>query len=188
MELERIDELHVKYDGVIWSRKATSKYYYHHYKWKESPKALHRKIYEDAYGEIPKGCHIHHKDGDTENNSPSNLECMDRVKHAREFWANPQYKEEQDKVRSKHRQRCSSASYRKMMSDAQKNRKKTEHTCLLCGEKFESRCNSSRAKWCSNCYSHQTSDKGVRYFPKKWQMERFGEIKIEPGTSLSMIK
>ena len=36
-------------------------------------KLLHRLIYEEVYGSIPKGYTIHHIDGDKTNNNPSNL-------------------------------------------------------------------------------------------------------------------
>ena len=44
-------------------------------------KALHREIWKDAFGEIPKGCVIHHKDGNSLNNKLSNLKCMSRGEH-----------------------------------------------------------------------------------------------------------
>lgn len=37
-----------------------------------------RKNYEDAYGKIPKGFVIYHKDGDKNNDHPSNLEAISR--------------------------------------------------------------------------------------------------------------
>jgi hypothetical protein len=42
---------------------------------------LHRHIYEDVFGEIASGMHIHHKDGNKLNNHPSNLECLTRKEH-----------------------------------------------------------------------------------------------------------
>lgn len=44
-------------------------------------KLLHRLIYEDFYGEIPKGMHIHHKDGNRLNNDISNLELISPSNH-----------------------------------------------------------------------------------------------------------
>lgn len=41
----------------------------------------HRRIYEQHYGPIPKGYHIHHKDGNHSNNHPSNLECLTGKEH-----------------------------------------------------------------------------------------------------------
>lgn len=49
---------------------------------------LHRDVWADAFGEIPHGCHIHHRDGDPGNNLLANLECMDATEHLRLTWAN----------------------------------------------------------------------------------------------------
>lgn len=37
---------------------------------------MHRKIWEDNFGPIPKGASIHHKDEDRTNNDIDNLECL----------------------------------------------------------------------------------------------------------------
>ena len=42
---------------------------------------LHRVVYESFNGEIPKGMHVHHIDGNKMNNHPSNLELMERGAH-----------------------------------------------------------------------------------------------------------
>jgi len=44
--------------------------------------ALHREIFKDSHGPIPDGHHIHHIDGDTDNNDPSNLEALTPSAHA----------------------------------------------------------------------------------------------------------
>ena len=45
-------------------------------------KKLHRLIYEDYHGvKIPKGMQIHHIDGDTTNNDPSNLQMVSIGEH-----------------------------------------------------------------------------------------------------------
>lgn len=187
MLLKRIDACHIEYKGVVWTRYPESprhnhrSYYYHHFGWKKSPRALHREIYTDFVGEIPEGYHIHHIDGDTENNDPSNLKALPPKEHVRITWyGNPQVVENRLKAKR-------SIEGRRRNSIAQKNRKMTEHICRLCGKKFSNRC-SYISKWCPDCKSHQTSNKGHRYFPSDWQIKRFGEIKIDPKTSLSMIK
>ena len=42
---------------------------------------LHRDVWETHNGPIPNGCDIHHLDGDTGNNSISNLECVASEDH-----------------------------------------------------------------------------------------------------------
>lgn len=186
MLLKRIDANRIEYKGVVWtkypdaSRRNLRVYYYHHFGWKDSPRTLHREIYSDFKGNIPKGYHIHHIDGDTENNDPSNLQALTPNDHTRvTLYDDKQVAEKRLKARR-------STEGRKNNSIAQKNRKMSEHTCRLCGSKFGNRCNSV-SKWCPDCKSHQTSNKGHRYFPKAWQLERFGEIKIDPKTNLSVI-
>lgn len=45
---------------------------------------LHRVVWIYHNGEIPKGMHIHHKDGNRANNSIENLELVDAFKHLSE--------------------------------------------------------------------------------------------------------
>ena len=45
-------------------------------------KSLHRLIYEEYYGAIPKGYVIHHKDGNKTNNNITNLELLTHTQHA----------------------------------------------------------------------------------------------------------
>lgn len=45
---------------------------------------LHRDAWRLAFGEIPAGCHIHHRDGNVLNNSLENLECMPASEHLHE--------------------------------------------------------------------------------------------------------
>ena len=44
-------------------------------------KLLHRLIYEETFGPIPEGFHIHHLDNDKNNNDPSNLILMSKSNH-----------------------------------------------------------------------------------------------------------
>ena len=44
-------------------------------------KLLHRLIYEDCFGSIPKGFQVHHNDGDKTNNNPDNLMILSKSNH-----------------------------------------------------------------------------------------------------------
>lgn len=46
-------------------------------------KPLHRLIYEEKFGKIPDGYHIHHKDGNKLNNNIDNLECLSPSNHGK---------------------------------------------------------------------------------------------------------
>lgn len=110
-------------------------------------KRLHRAVWEFHNGEIPKGYHVHHKDGDRSNNDISNLILMlgiqhlsehmqaeDRKKQAREnikravevapAW---HHSEEGKKWHSEHSQRV------------WKNRQLLTYECTHCGKQFNTR-------------------------------------------------
>lgn len=42
---------------------------------------LHRKVWQENFGDIPQGFHVHHIDGDRANNSPENLEAVSHHDH-----------------------------------------------------------------------------------------------------------
>ena len=44
---------------------------------------MHRYVWEFYNGKIPKGYDIHHKDGNTDNNTIENLECITEEEHNR---------------------------------------------------------------------------------------------------------
>ena len=45
--------------------------------------SIHRKVWENANGKIPKGHHIHHIDGNPYNNELSNLMCLTAEEHSK---------------------------------------------------------------------------------------------------------
>ena len=45
------------------------------------PNRVHRLVYEYFIGNIPKGYHIHHIDGNKQNNCIDNLECISPSDH-----------------------------------------------------------------------------------------------------------
>lgn len=49
-------------------------------------KKLHREAWIRAFGPVPAGCHIHHRDGDLRNNSLANLECIPAPEHRSQAW------------------------------------------------------------------------------------------------------
>lgn len=78
----------VEFNGIIFRRYPNSKYFNHRNYYapngkhiKNGVKNLHVEIWKSVRGEVPKGCHIHHKDGDALNNSIENLECISAKEH-----------------------------------------------------------------------------------------------------------
>lgn len=75
-----LDPLTQYFDGGLYRIWPSDNYY------SRGGKKLHRDAWIKAFGPIPKGCHIHHKDGNTGNNALSNLECLDAKEHLSLAW------------------------------------------------------------------------------------------------------
>ena len=71
-----VDDRNQEYDGRNYSF-VNDKYY------ANGDKRLHRVVYEDNYGPIPKGHHVHHKDHNRHNNCIENLELLTASEHLR---------------------------------------------------------------------------------------------------------
>ena len=52
---------------------------------------LHRAMWQVVHGTIPKGYHVHHKDGNKENNTFDNFALLTRRDHYRKHWEDPEY-------------------------------------------------------------------------------------------------
>ena len=70
-----LDPLTQYFDGRLYRFRLTDKYF------SGTGGLLHRMVWKSAFGPIPKGCHIHHKDGSPTNNLLSNLECLPASEH-----------------------------------------------------------------------------------------------------------
>lgn len=79
----------VVWNGITFRRYPDSKYRQHrvyfqaHTKWKAPPIYLHRMIWAESHGPIPDGHVVHHKDGNSLNNSIENLELLAEADHPR---------------------------------------------------------------------------------------------------------
>ena len=93
-----MERLSVVYRGTIYRRNPTAKqrarrvYYWCHDKWKQPPHSLHRDMWVDAYGPIPSGMHLHHKDGNPFHNELSNFELKRAGQHMADHMCNPRRK------------------------------------------------------------------------------------------------
>lgn len=105
--------------------------------------ALHRLLWEKAYGPIPKGHHIHHKDHNKLNNSLENLECLSHSDHLRLHMKISTVRNEWHKTEVG----------RKAMGEKAVKcwQNRTIHTlkCLHCGNDYQAK-QIDRAKYCDN--------------------------------------
>ncbi len=75
-----LDALTQYFDGGLYRLWPSEKYF------ARGGKTLHRAAWALAFGAIPKGCHIHHKDGVHANNAIDNLECLPAGEHLSISW------------------------------------------------------------------------------------------------------
>ena len=71
-----------EFNGISYYRKPSGYYVCNHRK-EVRDRYIHRAKWRSAHGDIPKGCDIHHVDGNRSNNDIRNLQCMPRRDHHR---------------------------------------------------------------------------------------------------------
>ena len=74
-----MNEKFLYFNNVKFTRDDTTGYYLN----STIRKRMHRYVWEYYNGEIPKGYHIHHVDGDKSNNSIENLRLVEAKKHCK---------------------------------------------------------------------------------------------------------
>ena len=86
---KRVKSESVVFNGIEFKRYPEAKQPSH--RWYFTPsqthcgngvQSLHREIWKSHHGPIPKGMHIHHKDGNPLNNSIDNLACVTEQEHS----------------------------------------------------------------------------------------------------------
>jgi hypothetical protein len=150
------DETIIIYQGYMY--KWEGRYYRRGGTTKNPHSCLHRAIYETSFGEIPAGHHIHHKDGDSRNNTPSNLECIERSKHLSIHMQDEKRKETARKhivkameyAKKWHGSEEGSAWHKEHGKNVWDKRagKKIHKRCLVCEKEYEAYWEHS--KYCSN--------------------------------------
>lgn len=154
----------VEYNGKIYRRYPDSsnlsdaRYFKRSYANKKSPIYLHRQVWKDAYGEIPKGYHIHHVDGDTSNNKISNLVCVKVSFHAKTHYDSDVQRKEKNKIhldnirhltKKWHASEEGKRQHAEAAAQAYKNFVSIEKICEFCKEKFFPKKNGNQDKFCS---------------------------------------
>lgn len=152
-----LDALTQYFDGGLYRLWPGEAYY------TRGGKKLHRHVWEDAFGPIPRGCHIHHRDGDPGNNALSNLECMDGREHLSHTWHATKDKRPSgfsDAARNAaaewHRSEAGRLWHKRhaKRSKSWTKWKREPRDCRHCGKTFDCliRANGHQQKYCStNC-------------------------------------
>jgi hypothetical protein len=121
---------------------------------------LHRQVWVQHHGPIPKGHHIHHKDGDWQNNDISNLECVEKSEHHRqhmaERWMDAAYREKtvkeleqaQEAAKAWHSTEEGLQFHSEIGRLSWKNRHPVKLKCEVCGTDYEAK-RTEVAKYCS---------------------------------------
>jgi len=126
---------------------------------------LHRRVYEDNNGPIPEGWHVHHIDGDKENNEPDNLVALEPSEHIKEH-----HPESIAAAIEAAKEWHSTEVGRKWHSEHAKvvySKRVWAEKCGACGESFTRQC-IQRPKYCSNaCRSAARRRSGVDSISKK---------------------
>ena len=132
---------------------------------KEGQRRLHRVVYEDTYGKIEEGHHIHHIDHDVANNNPDNLCMITAREHHKRHWDE---KTDEEKAKfTDHIEKGIEAAkewhgtdagtdWHKAHYESMKHKLhiKVELKCIMCGEDFMgskgSRGKDKANRFCSN--------------------------------------
>lgn len=156
-----------KFNGVVYA-KEDSGYYRQYVNWgaERNSVRLHRAVYEYYKGKIKKKHHIHHKDGDKENNDIENLEMVSSSKH-NEIHFTEERKEIAKKNYDKAREAAirwhktsplSSMVHSKAAKLGWEDRPYYKHVCKQCGKEFQ-----TREKSCGFCCGKCKNDYALGY-------------------------
>lgn len=110
-------------------------------------KRLHRTVWEYHHGKIPKGYHVHHKDGNKANNSINNLELMKAHEHesmhGKEEGKRDLFIKNLNKARIEaskwHGSKEGFEFHSKLAKSNWKNREPKTYVCSYCGNTFQSK-------------------------------------------------
>lgn len=152
----------VVFNGETYVRNPKSRYYFKRTtrnSERRGAKQLHRAVWEFYNGPVPDGCHIHHIDGDIDNNDISNLECISPTEHlsmhGKRNMEDPEFRrkalETLDAAREKaaewhHSEEGREWHVRHTEESLAKAWEKVERTCEVCGKKYMA---TKRSHYCS---------------------------------------
>lgn len=152
---------------------------------------LHRYVWEEAHGHIPKGFVVHHRDGDWANNALDNLELLDVREHNSISTNGVPLEEKQ--ARMNHARITASKwhgspegieFHRWLGRHAWKSRDSHKQTCEYCGQAFETLARHGHTRFCSNkCKAAARRDSGVddetricRYCGASFRINKYSKV------------
>ena len=139
MKVNIISETKQEFNGVVYYK--CGEYY------QKKGVRLHRKVWEYHHGQIPKGYHIHHIDGNKNNNSIENLEIKTSKKHISEHIKNERPKEQmleqiklmQEKAIEWHKSEDGLKWHSEQGKKNWEKRKINTYTCVQCGKEYQTK-------------------------------------------------
>lgn len=185
----------VIFNGVKFNRYPESKNYSDRNYYRSESGSLHRVVWEFHNGPIPKGYHVHHKDGNTANNDISNLELKTKGDHHKlhaESMTDGRRKELADRMNSVrhksvnwHGSEEGRAWHKKHGEEMWASRSATKKTCAYCGKEYETTSTHGRSKFCSNAcktrsrYSNKDIDGNLKTCVCGWCGREYQVYKYE---------
>ena len=135
---------------------------------RRNAKQLHIAVWE-FYNkqEVPKGCHIHHKDFNHLNNDISNLECLPIKEHlslhAKTWWSKEEKRKKGEEHLYKIREKASEWHRKMKGQHYHKNWQPKTLNCEFCGKEFVQNCYNQRF-CCSTCANRKRNGYGIKKY------------------------
>ena len=189
----------IKFNGMEFRRYPSGKhpnYYYH--KWKKDgvqhTELLHHAIYEKAYGKIPDGMVIHHKDFNPLNNDLGNLVMLSTSEHMRIHNQVGKWTKEHPE---EFRKRCySKDNWDERRKKVLENLRNERRVCRWCGKEFTPTNTHQRfcGKQCHHRWQYKASENNVlmvcQYCGKAFEGNKYLKPKcccVECANKLSLL-
>lgn len=185
-------------DQIEWNGKTWSLYQGEHY-YQHNGERLHRAVYRHYFGEIPQGYHVHHVDGDVQNNSPENLILLPASEHARLHMSEESRKSKQAEVGrtgwesldAKRREWAKTPEGKRWYKEhwkesIGKSMTPIEKECAHCHGKFVTTSHRSNARFCSNNCKMKARTRRLKGLPEDAVLPKRGVSKSKDSCSTPM--